>query len=75
MAFSLSTNVSQMPKDGSTLAVMFCTYSTKNGAITGRYVRMVKWDTAKNDWVEDAYNTADMVGPPLGWTATGALPF
>lgn len=64
-----------MPKDGSTLAVLYTTYSSQTGAIAGRYVKMVKWNATANDFIEDPRDPLDTVGRPLGWVATGALPF
>lgn len=75
MAIAFSLNMATIPKDGTTQAVLYCTYNTATGAITGRFVRMVHWNSTLGVFVEDTPSPLDMTGPYLGWAATGAIPF
>ena len=75
MAITFSANMATIPKDGSTVALFWCTHSTATGAITGRFVRMMKWDVSTQTFIEDIPSPRDVAGPYLGWAATGALPF
>lgn len=74
MAIAFSTNIATMPKDGSTLAVLYCTYSTATGAVTGRFVRMLHWDAASSAFVEDQISNRDVASTFMAWVATGSLP-